>query len=46
MSYFEFDDVRRLHMPYEDAWYRSKLQVLFPLNVIVCSKLLASPSIQ
>ena len=25
MSYFEFDDVRRIHMPYEDGFYRSKL---------------------
>lgn len=25
MSYFEFDDVRRIHQPYTDAYLRGKL---------------------
>ena len=45
MSYFEFDDARRLHQPYEDAYYRGKLFALKPagLSEFACSSELLAP---
>ena len=34
MSYFEFDDARRLHMPYEDAYARTSHWRPAPYNSI------------
>jgi hypothetical protein len=40
MSYFEFDDARRIHMPYEDAYSRSKCKPIinsFSESLAPCS---------
>ena len=34
MSYFEFDDVRRIHMPYEDSMNRSKFALFLLIKMI------------
>ena len=45
MSYFEFDDARRIHMPYEDAYHRGK-QKLVDRLVNEFSELLEATKLQ